>query len=146
MELSIDRGLKSYDVKDADGALLGTVRLNLADPGLAGRWGEAERALQALMAQGAPRDAAALAQMDQAIKAQIDYAFAAPVSAVFFGGLSSLALCADGRLVLETVTDALLPLVQQAQQAAARASASRMEKYTAAYQGSAEGLAPGQQA
>ena len=28
MELNIDRGLKSYDVKDADGTLIGTIRFN----------------------------------------------------------------------------------------------------------------------
>lgn len=31
MEIRIDRGYKSYDVTDADGTVLGTVRLNLAD-------------------------------------------------------------------------------------------------------------------
>ena len=34
MEIRIDRGYKSYDVTDADGTVLGTVRLNLADAGL----------------------------------------------------------------------------------------------------------------
>ena len=36
MELNIDRGLKSYDVKDADGTLIGTIRFNPSDIGLAG--------------------------------------------------------------------------------------------------------------
>lgn len=35
MELNIDRGLKSYDVKDADGTLIGTIRFNPSDIGLA---------------------------------------------------------------------------------------------------------------
>ena len=38
MEIRIDRGYKSYDVTDADGTVLGTVRLNLADAGLMGRF------------------------------------------------------------------------------------------------------------
>ena len=38
MELKIDRGFKSYDVVDPDGTLAGTIRINLADLGLAGRW------------------------------------------------------------------------------------------------------------
>ena len=41
MELNIDRGLKSYDVKDADGTLIGTIRFNPSDIGLAGRMEEA---------------------------------------------------------------------------------------------------------
>lgn len=40
MELNIDRGLKSYDVKDADGTLIGTIRFNPSDIGLAGRMEE----------------------------------------------------------------------------------------------------------
>ena len=38
MELVIDRGVKSYDVKDADGTLLGVIKINPADIG-AGRCG-----------------------------------------------------------------------------------------------------------
>ena len=41
MELNIDRGLKSYDVKDADGTLIDTIRFNPSDIGLAGRMEEA---------------------------------------------------------------------------------------------------------
>ena len=37
MELKIDRGLKSYEVKDIDGTLLGTLYVNPADIGIAAR-------------------------------------------------------------------------------------------------------------
>ena len=40
MELVIDRGVKSYDVKDADGTLLGVIKINLptsAFPGASSR-------------------------------------------------------------------------------------------------------------
>lgn len=36
MELVIDRGVKSYDVKDADGTLLGVIKINPADIGISG--------------------------------------------------------------------------------------------------------------
>ena len=36
MELVIDRGVKSYDVKDVDGTLLGVIKINPADIGISG--------------------------------------------------------------------------------------------------------------
>ena len=38
MELVIDRGVKSYDVKDIDGTLLGVIKINPADIGISGRF------------------------------------------------------------------------------------------------------------
>lgn len=38
MELVIDRGVKSYDVKDVDGTLLGVIKINPADIGISGRF------------------------------------------------------------------------------------------------------------
>lgn len=38
MELKIDRGLKSYDIEDADGTPLGTIYVNPADLGIAAGW------------------------------------------------------------------------------------------------------------
>ena len=48
MELKIDRGLKSYDIEDADGTPLGTIYVNPADLGIAARLDEARKAVQAL--------------------------------------------------------------------------------------------------
>ena len=44
MELKIDRGLKSYDIEDADGTPLGTIYVNPADLGIAARLDEARKA------------------------------------------------------------------------------------------------------
>ena len=64
MELKIDRGLKSYEVKDIDGTLLGTLYVNPADIGIAARLEEARRAIQQL-ADGLAADAG----VDQIIEA-----------------------------------------------------------------------------
>ena len=125
MELNIDRGLKSYDVKDADGTLIGTIRFNPSDIGLAG-----------------PED---LVEWDRQVRHWFDYIFGTPVSDVFFAGVSSLAFCEDGSLVAEAVLDAVTPMLTQAVEAAAKASAARIAKHADAYQGSTAGLAPEQQ-
>ena len=102
MELNIDRGLKSYDVKDADGTLIGTIRFNPSDIGLAGRMEEARTKIAEITAAPVtgPED---LVEWDRQVRHWFDYIFGTPVSDVFFAGVSSLAFCEDGSLVAEAV-------------------------------------------
>jgi len=145
MQFNIDLGLKSYDVIDADGTLVGTIRFNPADPGMAARWKEMENAVNdvKMWSMDTPE---AIKAADDEIKTKLDYAFGSPVSEVFFGKVSSLAICADGRLVLETVLEALAPIVEKSIKEAEKKTKKRMEKYTGAYKNSDAGLAPGQKA
>lgn len=144
MELKIDRGFKSYDVVDPDGTLAGTIRINLADLGLAGRW---EAVLHELEQVDTTNITIADAlELDKRVKEKIDYALGSPVSGVLFGGLSCFSVCEDGKLVLEHILDALAPLMEDAQKSVAKAAEERIKQHTAAYEGSAAGLAPGQQA
>lgn len=102
MELKIDRGLKSYEVTDADGTPLGTIYINPADVGIVARLEEAGNAIQKL-ADGLTDDAqiSDVVDADQAIKAQVDYIFGSKASDVFFKGISALALLPDGTMVFE---------------------------------------------
>lgn len=126
MEIRIDRGYKSYDVTDADGTVLGTVRLNLADAGLMGRFEEARRKIEAMVQDaGVDANPDTMIAVDKAIKEQLDYAFGAEVSPVFFGGMSSLALCEDGELVPEKVMEAVVPIFEDATGKAVAASNAR---------------------
>ena len=83
--------------------------------------------------------------MGQAGAHWFDYIFGTPVSDVFFAGVSSLAFCEDGSLVAEAVLDAVTPMLTQAVEAAAKASAARIARHADVYQGSTAGLAPEQQ-
>lgn len=144
MELRIDRGIKSYDIMDADGVKVGTLRLNLSDPGMAGRLEELETYLGNLDVSHIT--AADTVKLDAAVKAKLDYALGGNASEVLFGGLSCLALCEDGATVTEHVLEALTPIIHEAQTNAAKAAEERIKQRTAAYEGSTAGLAPGQQA
>ena len=139
LELNIDRGLKSYEVKDADGAVLGTVRFNPADLGMAARWKEVEQRV-AQMAAGlagavTPDD---LVRLDRELREAFDYAFGTPVSQVFFAGVSPLAVCEDdGGLLVEKIMAALTPVLRESQEQAAQKLQARMESHTAPYSGRA---------
>ena len=155
MELKLDFGFKTYEIKDVDGNTVGAIRFNPNDPGIAVRWKEASEKIAALRDQAAalmdkPQEEAVVQlfeQGDKAIKDMIDYALGTKASDVLFGGASAFALCeADGAMLLEHVLDALRPVLEQSMQKAAETTAARMQQHTAAYQGTDKGLAPGQAA
>ncbi len=85
MELVIDRGVKSYDVKDADGTLLGIIKINPADIGISGRFVTARNAI-AELAEQAKQDMTPekILAMDTTIKAELNKVFGSDVSSVFF--------------------------------------------------------------
>ena len=146
MELVIDRGVKSYDVKDADGTLLGVIKINPADIGISGRFVSARNAI-AELAEQAKQDMTPekILAMDTTIKAELNKVFGSDVSSVFFGGLSALALADDGAFVFEKVLEAVAPLVEEAHKAGIAAAEARLKKHTAVYADFSKGLAPGQQ-
>lgn len=147
MELKIDRGLKSYEVKDIDGTLLGTLYVNPADIGIAARLEEARRAIQQL-ADGLAADAGVdqIIEADKLIREQINYIFGSDASSVFFKGVSALALLSDGTMVFEKALQAAVPIIEDAVGKAVKASQKRVQKHAGAYANTAKGLAPGQKA
>lgn len=147
MELKIDRGLKSYEVKDIDGTLLGTLYVNPADIGIAARLEEARRAIQQL-ADGLAADAGVdqIIEADKLIREQINYIFGSDASSVFFKGVSALALLPDGTMVFEKALQAAAPIIEDAVGKAVKASQKRVQKHAGAYANTAKGLAPGQKA
>ena len=127
MEIRIDRGYKSYDVTDADGTVLGTVRLNLADAGLMGRFEEARRKIEAMVQDaGVDANPDTMIAVDKAIKEQLDYAFGAEVSP-------------------EKVMEAVIPIFEDATGKAVAASNARKAQRLEKYRDKRVGLAPGQQ-
>ena len=149
MELKIDRGLKSYEVKDLDDTLLGTIYVNPADFGIAARLEEAHRAIQRLadgLASDADADVDKITEADKLIKEQVNYIFGSDASSVFFKGVSALALLPDGSMVFEKVLQAAVPIIEDAVGKAIKASQMRVQKHAGAYTNTAKGLAPGQKA
>lgn len=149
MELKIDRGLKSYEVKDLDDTLLGTIYVNPADFGIAARLEEARRTIQQLadgLASDADADVDKIIEADKLIREQVNYIFGSDASSVFFKGVSALALLPDGSMVFEKVLQAAVPIIEDAVGKAIKASQMRVQKHAGAYTNTAKGLAPGQKA
>ena len=149
----IDLGYQSYEIKDPDGEVVGVIRINPSDPGLAGRWQKAEKEMERCRAQIDAELAAGKSELEiwplalelsDKIKNAIDYAFGSRVSDVLFGGSSAFAFTMSGKMVLENVLEGITPIMQKALKTAAKKVQARMETRTAPYQGTTKGLAPGQ--
>ena len=149
----IDLGYQSYEIKSPDGEVVGVIRINPSDPGLAGRWQKAEDVMERCRAQIGAELAAGKSEIEiwpmaleasDKIKNAIDYAFGSKVSDIFFGGNSAFAITMSGKTVLENVLEALTPIMQKAIETASKKAQKRMEAHTAPYQGTTKGLAPGQ--
>lgn len=154
-QIILDLGVKTYEVKNQDGTVTGTVRFNPSDPGFAGRWQQAEAKIESyrqkineMQVSGTPEidQWPVLMEASDAIKQAFDYAFGAPVSEVFFGGASAFAMTENGHMVLENVLDGVYPIIEKALVQAAGKMKQRMEKHTLPYADPAKGLAPGQSA
>ena len=154
-QITLDLGVKTYEIKDPDGNVTGVVQFNPSDPGFAGRWQQAEEKIEGyrqkidqLVAAGTPEidQWPLLMEASDAIKQAFDYAFGGPVSEVFFGGASAFAMTESGRMVIENVLEGVYPIIGQALKTAGAKMQQRMASHTAPYQGTAKGLAPGQTA
>ena len=143
MALKIDLGLRTYEICDSDGNIAGVIRFNPADMGFVSRWQEFQAFAESL-GDNPPSTPEELAARDTEMKALLDKTFASPVSDVLFQGLSCFALCTDGRFVLENVLEAIVPEIRDSILAAQKASEKRIAKYTASYENSTAGMAPGQ--
>ena len=100
--LNINLGLKSYEICDTDGNTVGVIRFNPSDPGMVSRWKEVQEFINGFDEKeyNTPEK---IGEADRAIKEKFNYAFGTDVSSVLFQNVSSLALCEDGRMVLENV-------------------------------------------
>lgn len=154
-QITLDLGVKTYEIKDPDGNVTGVVQFNPSDPGFAGRWQQAEEKIESyrqkidqLVAAGTPEidQWPVLMEASDAIKQAFDYAFGAPVSEVFFGGASAFAMTESGHMVIENVLEGVYPIIGRALKTAGAKMQQRMVSHTAPYQGTAKGLAPGQTA
>ena len=114
-----------------------------SDPGMVSRWKEVQEFINGFDEKeyNAPEK---IGEADRAIKEKFNYAFGTDVSSVLFQNVSSLALCEDGRMVLENVLEAVQPIIEEAMKVAQKNSEARVRARTAEYEGSKKGLAPGQ--
>ena len=64
-QLTLDLGLKTFEILDIDGNVAGTIRFNPADPGFVGRWKQAEEKIQSYQKKITDLAASGTPEIDQ---------------------------------------------------------------------------------
>lgn len=133
--IQIAQGLKSYEIKNENDELLGTITLNPSDAGIAARADEAKTILKTVVeSMKSTTDVIEGFRLaDKKIRDCFDYVFGCPISAIVFKNISALALTENGAYVFENIFEGLIPIVEECSKQATENSKKRVGKYVQGY-------------
>lgn len=138
--IKIDDGLKTYDIVNQDGKLLGQFSFNPSDTNIVRRHAEVLESLEKL-AQNVPDDTdasdsvEALKKMEDIIYEKVDYLLNADVARDFFAIMGPFTPLANGQMFLENVIDAIGQAISAETGARVKKLNARVRKHTAKYHG-----------
>lgn len=135
-KLTLETGVKTYDIEDEKGDLLGTISIHPSDLNIAKRAYDGGEKIQELIdgmaeinTENTEGAANTIDSIDKAIKEQLDYIFDAPVSETIFKNINSLSV-SGGKYLVENFLDMILPVINQSIDEGVKASEARVKKYT----------------
>lgn len=131
--ISINSGLKTYDIQNQDGEVIGQFTFNPFDTGLIYRVGVFEEKLKRAL-QKKIKDAKGLGELEALIKKEIDRLFKAPVSKTFFGIMGPLSPMPGGECFAEVVVGELVTIVKAEREAVLKKDVEKMEEYLKDYE------------
>lgn len=138
--ITIDTGVKSYEVADLDGNVLGVIRFNPTNTDIVVRLNKLNDRLQSedFEKEIAESEAVgALAKMNQRVRDALDEAIGSPVSDVFFSTTAPISRTKNGNRVqytlrvLQTITD----IIGVEMNEFGRAEIEQVESAAAKYEG-----------
>lgn len=136
----IDDGLKTYDIANTKGEILGQFVFNPADVNILDRYNEVIKNLEG-MDMKLPQDTAEedvaeeKRKIDSVICENIDYLLGAEASKNFFAIMGPLSLLANGQLFVENVLDAIGLVIQKETGERVKKLNTKIKKYTSKYHG-----------
>ncbi|CRZ34926.1 hypothetical protein DFR55_10982 [Herbinix hemicellulosilytica] len=137
-KLRIQTGVKTYEIEDENGNVLGTINIYPRDFNIGKRAKEAQKKIEEyineaeILAVENEEDAIdKITEIDNKIKEQLDYIFNSKVSETVFKGLHCLDVVAStGKYFIESFLDTILPVLSKELDAAVKASEKNIEQYT----------------
>ena len=136
-KITLETGVKTYDIEDEKGSLLGTISIHPNDLNIGKRAYDGGNKIQELidsMAEVSEGDSTEdtinkIDSVDKAIKEQLDYIFDAPVSETIFKNLNCLSV-SNGKYLVENFLDMMLPVINQSLDEGIKGAEERVKKYT----------------
>lgn len=133
--LNINKGYKTYSINDDESV---TITVKTTDFSIIDRLTKVQEHIGGIVTEmqsikenaAAEEYLAALDKADKKVKAELDEVFDSPVSAAVFGGMNCLSF-AGAQPVALNFLDAILPEISADLEAEQKASAEKIEKYTA---------------
>ena len=136
--ITIDDGLKTYDIQNKEGKLLGQFSFNPSDTNIIHRHAEVVEALEKLELDiSSTEDKASLDEAFKAVESvvyeKIDYLFNAPVAKDFFCIMGPFSPLASGQYFIESVIDAIGQAISAETGARVKKINSKIRKHTSKY-------------
>jgi len=137
-KLTLQTGVKNYEIYDENDKLLGTISIYPNDfnfgaraidviPRITGYINSAEEIAQDNTEIAIER----ITDIDNKIKTEIDYLFNSSVSETVFKGLHCLDVVSGGsKFFIESFLDMIMPVIEKEMGKAAKASQQRVDAYT----------------
>ncbi|WP_167957966.1 hypothetical protein [Anaerosporobacter faecicola] len=133
--LQINTGVKSYEIEDENGKLLGTIYIYPNDFNFGKRAEDARKNIVTLVekaeeiANDETKDAAnEIFELDRKIKAELDTMFNSNVSETVFNGLNCLNLN-NGEYFIIRFLNLIVPVITKEMEKSAKESNNRIDKY-----------------
>lgn len=132
-KISINSRLKTYDIQNQDGEVIGQFTFNPFDNGIISR----HEKVVAELEKNTKKDLKGLdgfIELEDSIKEQIDYLFNASVSETFFNIMSPLSMMPGGKTFAEEVIAELMNIVKKERIEADLLSKKKMDSYLKDYE------------
>ena len=136
-KLTLNTGVKTYDIEDENGKMLGTISIYPNDFNIGKRAMEVQKKIVEYITSAeqiaVENDESAIEQIteiDNKIKEQLDYLFNSDVSKTVFSGLHCLNVTEDGRYFIERFLEMIMPVINSELDKSLKASQKRVNKYT----------------
>lgn len=137
-QIKIDSGMKTYDLVNLDGKLLGQLTFNPSDTNIVKRHREVMEQLDRLkedFSRTARESTVSedLAEIDRIVCEKVDYLLNADVSKTLFSIMGPFSPLASGQFFIENVMDAIGKVIQADNVGKAKKVRQKINKYTAKY-------------
>ena len=134
-KVKVNTGMKSYEIEDLDGNIIGTFRFVPSDPGILNRYKECVEFFDGLSAMTNGKNPEEyLPGLEKQAGEKIDLLFGSPVSGDFFKVTSPFTVLESGKMYCEEIIEVIGGVLEKEFEARSKAAQKRMSKYTAKYQ------------
>lgn len=136
--IKIEDGLKTYEIQNMEGKVLGSFSFNPSDTEIIHRHSEVVKSLEKLEMDISLKDEEndlekALKEVEEVVYEKLDYLVGAEVSKTFFSIMGPFSPLANGQFFIENVIDAIGQAINAETGARVKKINSKIQKHTAKY-------------